>query len=178
MDSASCGSTSTRRLHRLRRRTAHSRPWAVQSRHHLRQPKVIASELAKFLGVDEAVPATFQGIPILQSSPGTSYLRSTRTSDHIDGPRRVFAAGIRFADSNEGEDQARTEFAAAFDGATGGQVWPILTFGLYWMRPWAFLSLDNNSQNYVTKKLGVPLGLHGPKKRCNSTDYPGRDGSA
>jgi 5-methylcytosine-specific restriction protein B len=135
--------------------------------------KVIASELAKFLGVDEAVPATFEGIPILNNLKSWYFpFEVTRTSDHIDALWRVFAAGIRFADSNEGEDEARTEFAAAFDGANGrpGVAWN-LTFGLYWMRPWAFLSLDNNSQNYVTKKLGVPLGLHGPKKRCNSTDY-------
>ncbi len=43
--------------------------------------------------------------------------------------------------------------------------------GLYWIRPWSFPSLDNNSQVYLTKKLQVPIGPHGPKKRCNSADY-------
>ena len=64
------------------------------------------------------------------------------------------------------------EAAKAFDSANGrpGVAWN-LTFGLYWIRPWAFLSLDHNSQVYVSKKLGVPIGLHGPKRRCNSADY-------
>jgi 5-methylcytosine-specific restriction protein B len=70
------------------------------------------------------------------------------------------------------DDLAREEFAKAFDSANGrrGVAWN-LTFGLYWIRPWAFLSLDHNSQVYVSKKLGVPIGLHGPKRRCNSADY-------
>lgn len=54
---------------------------------------------------------------------------------------------------------------------TGGEAAWNLTFGLYWIRPWAFLSLDHNSQVHVSKKLGVPIGLHGPKRRCNSADY-------
>lgn len=46
-----------------------------------------------------------------------------------------------------------------------------LTFGLYWIRPWSFLSLDKNSQVYVMKKLGISIGLHGPRRRCSSADY-------
>ena len=46
-----------------------------------------------------------------------------------------------------------------------------LTFGLYWIRPWSFLSLDQKSQVYLTHKLGLSLGLNGPKKRCDAADY-------
>lgn len=133
--------------------------------------KIIAAELAKFLGVDEAVPATFEGIPLLNNLKSWFFpFENNRAVDHIDSLWEVFAAGIAFADSDD--DEKREEFAQAFDNANGrrGVAWN-LTFGLYWVRPWAFLSLDHNSQIYVSKKLGVPIGLHGPKKRCNSADY-------
>ncbi len=133
--------------------------------------KIIAGEVAKFLGVDEAVPDTFEGIPLLNNMKSWYFsFEKDRQADHIDALWDVFAAGIKFADSDD--DSVRTEFAKAFDNANGrrGVGWN-LTFGLYWIRPWSFLSLDNNSQVYVSKKLSVPIGLHGPKKRCNSADY-------
>lgn len=133
--------------------------------------KIIAAELANFLEVDEAVPATFEGIPVLNNLKSWFFpFEINRTADHIDSLWEVFAAGLAFADSDD--DEKREEFAQAFNNANGrrGVAWN-LTFGLYWVRPWAFLSLDHNSQIYVSKKLGVPIGLHGPKKRCNSADY-------
>ncbi len=133
--------------------------------------KIIANELAKFLGVHEPVPETFEGIPLLNNLKSWYFpFEVNRATDHIDSLWGVFAAGIAYADTDD--DLAREEFAKAFDSANGrqGVAWN-LTFGLYWIRPWAFLSLDHYSQSYVSKKLGVPIGLHGPKRRCNSTDY-------
>lgn len=133
--------------------------------------KIIAAELATFLGVDEAVPETFEGIPLLNNLNSWYFpFEVNRAADHIDALWEVFAAGITFADTED--DDAREAFAKAFDNANGrrGVAWN-LTFGLYWIRPWAFLSLDHNSQVYVGKKLGVPIGLHGPRRRCNAADY-------
>lgn len=133
--------------------------------------KIIAAELAKFLGVDQAVPETFEGIPLLNNLKSWYFpFEVNRAEDHIDALWDVFAAGIAFSDSED--DEAREAFARAFDNANGrrGVAWN-LTFGLYWTRPWAFLSLDQNSQLYVSKKLGVSIGRQGPKRRCNSADY-------
>jgi 5-methylcytosine-specific restriction protein B len=133
--------------------------------------KIIAADLAKFLGVQEAVPETFEGIPILNNQRSWYFpFEADRKADHIDALWDVFASGIKFADSDDAG--ARVEFAKAFDKANEyrGVAWN-LTFGLYWIRPWSFLSLDSNSQIYVNKKLGLQIGLHGPKKRCNSADY-------
>ena len=60
----------------------------------------------------------------------------------------------KFADSDD--DDTLTNFADAFDNANGrcGVAWS-LTIGLYWSRPWSFLSLDNISQAYVKTKLGI-----------------------
>lgn len=133
--------------------------------------KIIAAELAKLLGVDEPVPETFEGIPVLNNLKSLFFpFELDRAADHVDSLWNIFAAGIEYADADD--DLAREEFAKAFDAANGRQnvAWN-LTFGLYWSRPWSFLSLDRNSKVYIGKKLGVPIGRHGPKKRCNSADY-------
>ena len=133
--------------------------------------KIIATELGKFLGVEESAPYTFDGVPLLNLQNSWFFpFEKSRDPDHIDALWDVFAAAIKFADSDD--DEARDQFAKAFDKANGRLfvAWN-LTFGLYWIRPWSFLSLDHNSQVYVSKKLGVSIGLHGPKKRCNSADY-------
>lgn len=133
--------------------------------------KIIADELAKFLGVDKSVPESFEGIPLLNNLSSWFFpFEISRDPDHIDALWEVFEAGIKFADSDA--EEVRAEFAKAFDNGNGrsGVAWN-LTFGLYWIRPWAFLSLDRGSQTYITKKLSVPIGLHGPKKLCNSADY-------
>lgn len=133
--------------------------------------KIIATELAKFLGVEEPVPEEFDGIPLLDNRSSWYFpFEVDRTTDHIDSLWDVFAAGMAYADTDD--DQAREVFAKAFDSSNGrSRVGWALTFGLYWIRPWAFLSLDHNSQVYISKKLGLPIGLRGPKNRCNSADY-------
>jgi len=133
--------------------------------------KIIATELARFLGVEETAPSIFDGVPLLNLQNSWFFpFEKTREPDHINALWDVFAAALEFADSDD--DDARNGFAKAFEHANGRMfvAWN-MTFGLYWIRPWAFLSLDNNSQLYVTKKLGVPIGRHGPKKRCSSADY-------
>ena len=135
--------------------------------------KIIATELGTFLGVEVAAPSTFEGVPLLNLQNSWFFpFEKSREPGHIDALWDVFAAAIKFADSNDDDGYSCDAFAKAFDHANGRLyvAWN-LTFGLYWIRPWAFLSLDNNSQIYVTKKLGVPIGRHGPKKRCNSVDY-------
>lgn len=133
--------------------------------------KIIAAELANFLGVEEPVPNTFEGIPLLNNMKSWYFpFEAERDADHIDSLWGVFAAGISYADTDD--DLTRKEFATAFDAVNGRRsvAWNLM-FGLYWIRPWAFLSLDGNSRAYVSKKLGVPIGYHGPKKLCNSSDY-------
>jgi 5-methylcytosine-specific restriction enzyme B len=133
--------------------------------------KIIAAELAKFLGVTVPVPESFEGIPLLNNLKSWYFsFENMRPADHIDSLWNVFAAGIRLADAEDAK--ARDDFAGAFDNANGrrGVAWN-LTIGLYWIRPWAYISLDHNSQNYITKTLGIPIGLNGPKKRCNAADY-------
>jgi len=133
--------------------------------------RIIAGELARFLRVEEPVPESFEGIPSLnnQNSWFFGYEKS-RQADDIDVLWSVFAAAIRFADSDEPE--ARPDFLKAFDEATGrNRVGWNLTAGLYWIRPWQFLPLDTRSRDYITGRLGLEIGRSGHKHRCSATDY-------
>jgi len=140
--------------------------------------KIIARELAIFLKIDIAVPDSFEGIPILNNMKSWYfYYESGRRPDDIERLWDVFAAAIQYADISDAdasidEAEAKAAFIRTFDEANRRQgVGWNLSIGLYWIRPWEFLSLDQRSQVYITKKLGVQFGLHGPKNRSSATDY-------
>ncbi|KAF0159394.1 MAG: ATPase [Syntrophaceae bacterium] len=133
--------------------------------------KTIAAELAKLLGVDEAVPESFEGIPVVnnQRSWFFQYAKERQAND-IDTLWAIFAEAIRFSESDNAE--ARNDFIKAYDKTTN--VWGIgwnLTMGLYWIRPWNYLSLDSRSQRYIDKKLAIQIDRNGPKGRCTANDY-------
>jgi hypothetical protein len=82
--------------------------------------KMIAVELAKLLEVSEPVPQSFEGIPILNNLKSWYFPREVdRPPDHIDALWEVFSLALRFADSQDQGDDARADFAKAFDNANG-----------------------------------------------------------
>ncbi|AMT97248.1 MULTISPECIES: AAA family ATPase [Psychrobacter] len=137
--------------------------------------KFIARELAKLLNVSEPVPDSFDGIPLVNNQKtwffGYGYKRQP---NDIDILWDVFAQAISFTDlGNESEsEKIRSEFIAVYDKAVQchGVGWN-LTMGLYWIRPWNFLTLDGQSQEYINKKLNIEISMNGPKGRCNANDY-------
>ena len=88
----------------------------------------IAAELAEQLGVEVAVPDSFEGIPVLnnQNSWFYGYARD-RSDGDIDALWNVFAAASRFVGSDRPE--RRVELAAAYDEASKvrGVRWRIST---------------------------------------------------
>lgn len=133
--------------------------------------KMIAAELAKLLDVDMAVPESFEGIPTLNNMKSWFFsYEKNRQPDDIEPLWDVFASAIRFSESDD--PGTRSTFVSAFDNANGrrGVGWN-LTMGLYWIRPWSFLSLDGKSQVYIKRKLREEIPLNGPKKRCTADDY-------
>ena len=131
----------------------------------------IASELGKFLEIDESVPNSFESIPVLNNQNtwlfGYAYKRK---DDDIETLWEIFSKAIEFADSNDQE--SRSEFINAYNDAMGRYMvgWK-LTMGLYWIRPWNFPTLDSQSQRYIEKKLNIQIGMNGSKGRCNAEDY-------
>ena len=133
--------------------------------------KVIAGELARLLGVTERVPASFEGIPILNNQKSWFFgFAERRETDDIETLWEGFAQAIACAESDDAD--ARSAFAAAYDNATQrfGVGWN-LTMGLYWIRPWNFPTLDGQSRRYIGRKLNIQIGMNGPKGRCNAVDY-------
>jgi 5-methylcytosine-specific restriction enzyme B len=132
---------------------------------------IIAESLASSLGVEHAAPTTFDAVPLLD--PRRSWFfpyAKVREPGHIDALWDVFTAAIKYADS--GAQSSSIEFAQTFDAASGRPIvgWN-LTLGLYWIRPRSFLSLDGFSRDFIVKKLDIPIGLHGPERRCSAADY-------
>jgi 5-methylcytosine-specific restriction protein B len=135
--------------------------------------KAIASELANFLGVEEAVPESFEGIPLLNNMRSWYFpFEADRSPDHIDALWKVFTSAIELSALDDVDETARMNFASSFDSANGrpSVAWN-LTMGLYWMRPWSFISLDRNSRRYLDAKLRVSFGRNGSKRRCSADDY-------
>ncbi|NOQ52647.1 MAG: AAA family ATPase, partial [Desulfuromonadaceae bacterium] len=133
--------------------------------------KIIATELAKFLDVEEPVPETFEGIPVLNNQKSWFFsFQEDRQPDNIDILWEIFNQAIEFSDTDNPE--TRASFIAAFDDATHrrGVGWN-LSMGLYWIRPWAFPTLDSQSRTYIDKKLRIQIGNNGPSRRCNAADY-------
>ena len=145
--------------------------------------KAVATELAKLLEVAEPVPVSFAGVPILNNQKSWFFGFSTkRQVEDIDLLWDVFARAIAFArptdveaqpaDQVEDDTAVRSAFLTAFDKATNcyGVGWN-LTIGLFWTRPWNFLTLDSQSQAYIKKKLNIPVLLNGSKGRISANDY-------
>ena len=135
----------------------------------------IAKELSELIGVSETIPTSFDGIPVVNNQStwffGYSYKRQP---DDIDNLWEMFARAISLADqSDEGDSEDIVhDFSIAYDKAmqVHGVGWN-LTMGLYWIRPWTFLTLDGQSKRYITHKLNIPINTNGPNKRCTSRDY-------
>ena len=133
--------------------------------------QAIASALAQFLGVEEAVPESFEGIPVLNNQMSWFFpYAKNRDPAHIEALWQVFQSGLSLADADT--EQAIERFSRDFDATMGtfGVAWN-LTFGLYWCRPWSFLSLDERSRSYISEKLRLTIGRNGPKHRCSAADY-------
>ncbi len=133
--------------------------------------RTIATELAKLLDVTEPIPESFEGIPLVNNQRSWFFgFEKDRAEDDIDALWDIFEKAIQFAEV--GDEQERNLFVAAYDNAAKrfGVGWN-LTMGLYWIRPWSFPTLESQSQEYIKKRLGIKIGLNGPKRRCNAKDY-------
>ncbi len=133
--------------------------------------KIIAGELAKFLGVTVPVPPSFEGIPVLNNQRSWFFAYADkRGAGDIDALWKVFVAASKMVD----EDQldTRDAFIRAYDEAT--QVWGVawnLSTGLYWAHPWEFLTLDSQSRHYINKRLGLNVAISGQQGPCDGQAY-------
>ena len=132
---------------------------------------LLGNELASFLGIKVPAPKSFDAIPILnnQRSWLFSYARD-RKNDDIDSLWQVFESALDYVEFDTPE--VRNSFIKSYDDASSRRMvgWN-LTLGLYWIRPWNYVSLDSRSQAYITQKLNLPIPKSGIKNRCSAHDY-------
>ena len=127
----------------------------------------IAGGLADFLGVREPAPDSFEGIPTLNNLNAWFFpYASERTDDHMDSLWRVFADALQYADSGDEADQER--FAESFDDAIARHsVGPRLATGLYWIRPWIYLTLDGRTTGFLRNRMAIDV----PRGRPDAETY-------
>jgi len=133
----------------------------------------IANELATFLEVKTPVPHSFEGIPVVNNQRSWFFGYKYRRDEHdIETLWELFETAIEHA--NNAEIDTADAIYETYEAATKcwGTGWN-LSMGLYWIRPWKYLTLDGQSQTYITKKLGLEIGKNGEKGRSNSKDYFG-----
>lgn len=137
--------------------------------------KIIAVIAEVFdIGADQ--PTDFEGIPVLNNLNATFYAfaNDERRSEHdIDNLWSVFEAELAL-DADDSEEN-RKAFVDAFD-ATVIQFslgWK-LTMGLYWARPYSFISLDSRNRWFMADvaKAGAAIAGIVPKEK----DSPIHDG--
>ena len=131
----------------------------------------IARDLAGYLGVEEAVPKDFDGVPTLHNQQSWFFgFEHNRQPSDIDTLWNFFAVAMQFPDSDNPD--AGDEFSSIYDQVAGqyGIGWN-LTMGLYWIRPWNYVTLDDKSRSYITNNLNIDIGKNGPGRHCNSEDY-------
>lgn len=133
--------------------------------------KIIAGELAKFLGVTVPVPPSFEGIPVLNNQRSWFFAYADkRGAGDIDALWKVFVAASNMVEGDESD--TRDAFIQAYDQAT--QVWGVawnLSTGLYWTHPWEFLTLDSQSRHYINKRLGLNVAISSQQGPCDAQSY-------
>ena len=116
----------------------------------------IASRLAEFLGVSTSAPNIFDGIPVLFNMGSWLFpYANKRKPDHIDALWHVFEEALAFIDS---ENNPVQDFVESFNDVTNyGTSTYKLTIGLYWIRPYQFLSLDASTRKFIKEHLDISI---------------------
>ena len=101
------------------------------------------------LGVKSNTPTQFGGIPVLNNLKAWFFgYKKDRKLDDILNLWDLFEAGLAYADAPS--DVTRNAFIACYDKVRK-QIsikWNI-TMGLYWIRPYSYLNLDERNRSYL-----------------------------
>lgn len=130
--------------------------------------KIIAGIAEAFdIGADQ--PTDFEGIPVLNNLNATFYAfaNDERRGEHdIDNLWHVFEAELVLAADDSEEN--RKAFVEAFDATVTqfGLGWK-LTIGLFWARPYSFISLDSRNRWFMADvaKAGATIADIAPKEK-------------
>jgi len=109
----------------------------------------LAEGIGSKLGVAIKAPTEFDGIPVLNNMRTWFFDgKDIRKEDDISNLWDVFEAGINYADNPS--EVSKAAFIACYDKVRKQQgiKWN-LTMGLYWIRPFSYLNLDERNRSYL-----------------------------
>ena len=116
----------------------------------------ILNGIASEFGIAATVPSNFDGIPVLNNLKATFYgFKDDRKANNIDNLWSLFEIALALAD-NDTEDN-RQKFSEAYDKVHDQLCirWNI-TMGLYWIRPYTFISLDSKNRQFIADAQNMP----------------------
>lgn len=120
----------------------------------------IIKAIAELFDVKAPVPASFDGIPVVDNRNATYYRFVDKREEHdIDDLWYLFETALAYSKNNS--DSNRSVFVTAFDKVMhmfgGGN--SKITMGLYWIAPDVFLNLDRRTIWYIYDSGLAPSGL-------------------
>lgn len=129
----------------------------------------IAKKWAEFLNIEESVPNSFEGIPLLNNQLSWFFTNSENQQQEIDNLWEFYATALKFSNADE---NYQDEFEQKFDLIMSQPYcsWQ-LTNGLFWIRPHAYVVLDKVSKTYLTDELGLIKDKRLSKGHFNGNDY-------
>lgn len=116
----------------------------------------IAKAIAKTFDVKAEVPTEYPGVPVVNNLKATFYyFKGDRKEGDIDNLWAVFESALAYAD--ESSEESKKTFIERFDAvlSQSGIRWNI-TMGLFWIRPYAFISLDSKNREFLKDKNYMP----------------------
>ena len=110
----------------------------------------IINGIKKEFSLKSDVPTDFIGIPVVNNLKATFYwFTGGRGEYDIDNLWNVFSSAINY--SKDFNEESRKELVKHYNIVTQqkGVRWNI-TMGLFWIRPFVFVSLDHNNQGFLS----------------------------
>ncbi len=121
----------------------------------------IAHSFAGHFSIHASVPNYFLGIPLLNPMKSTFYAFSDKRKENdIDNLWKVFASAIEYTKTHS--ESSKADFIQHYNTVSEQLCikWN-LTMGLYWIRPYDFISLDTPNRNFISNhKLLSSEELH------------------
>ena len=118
----------------------------------------IISAIAQEFGIKADIPTDFDGIPVLNNM--RAYFFAFKGDPHrgehdIDNLWQLFRFALIYAD--DPNDQNRSYFEIHYDPVLKQNIirWNI-TMGLFWIRPHAFINLDERNRKYLAMGQAFP----------------------
>ena len=127
----------------------------------------ILNEIASKFDIKNKVPEKFSGVPVMLAIKSRFFdTKDAQAKSDIDNLWNIFEAAINYADNNTNEN--REEFIKYYDLAKDikGVKWS-LTIGLYWIRPYNYVNLDETNREFLKAKFPK----HHKKSLPNGEEY-------